>query len=380
MNSMIRVAFVSNAPPDSGMGKPAALLLDTLRTHYASSTVIDEYYLDAVGHVVRRNGDVILRLRPWGHVKPLAWLRLGRALHLDEYDLVHVTNQTLAFLVSSCRTPTVLTVWDLIELEHPQEPGGAIAARLLLRGLPRAAHLLTVSQETMRAIQRRYHIPADRISIILPAASPTFTFQPQLWDTVGGRAFLSLHRVDLARPRVLYVGSEHPRKNLPRLLEAFAGVRRMFPSVEFVKIGAAGTGPGRAAFVQAADRLTLWPNLRRIDRADDADLLHWYHAATVLAFPSHYEGFGLPPLEAMACGTPVVTSQSSSLPEVVGDAALLVDPNDVRAITDALLRVLGDQSLQSALRTKGIARAARFTWDRASRETHAIYERVLHAS
>jgi glycosyltransferase involved in cell wall biosynthesis len=246
----MRIAFVTNAPPDSGMGKPATLLLDALRAHAPPAEVIDEYRIDAAEHTVRRNGEVVVRLRPWGHAKPLAWLRLGRALKFDGYDLVHLTNQTLAFLVSACRAPTVVTVWDLIELENPQERGGALAARILTRGLPRATHLLTVSNETARALQRLCHIPGDRISVVPPAPSPAFMVQPGLWDTVGGQVFLATHHIDLGRPRVLYVGSEHPRKNLPRLLEALAHVRERVPTVEFVKIGGASSGPGRAAFVR----------------------------------------------------------------------------------------------------------------------------------
>ena len=105
--------------------------------------------------------------------------------------------------------------------------------------------------------------------------------------------------------------------------------------------------------------------------------MYWYHAATVLAFATLHEGFGLPPLEAMACGTPVVTSQRSSLPEVVGDAALLVDPDDIQAIADALLRVLQDAVLQSALRGQGLAQAKHFTKERTYRDTRAVYDRVL---
>lgn len=377
---MIRIAFVTNAPPDSGMGKPAAMLLKSLRAHQAPTEVFDEYRLDASEHTVRRNDAVVARLRPWGHAKPLAWLRLGRALRFDGYDLVHFTNQTLAFLVASCRAPTVLTVWDLIEREHPQELGGALAARVLFRGIPRATHLVTVSQETTCAIERLYRVPRDRITHVPPAPSPAFTYQPELWNTVGGRAFLAANHVDQTRSLVLYVGSEHPRKNLPRLLEALARVRTHIPTVEFVKIGGAGSRLGRTAFVRTADRFGLWPTIRRIDRADDVDLLYWYHAATVLAFPTLHEGFGLPPLEAMACGTPVVTSDRSSLPEVVGGSALLVNPNDVQAIADALLRVLPDQSLRSELRARGLLQAKHFTEERTYRDTRAVYQRVLNTS
>ncbi len=147
-----------------------------------------------------------------------------------------------------------------------------------------------------------------------------------------------------------------------------------------MKIGGAGLAAGRAAFVTAADRFGLWPVMRRIDEANDDELLYWYHAATVLAFPTLREGFGLPPLEAMACGTPVVTSNQSSLPEVVGDAALLVDPNDVDSIARGLTRVLTDDRLRSQLRAQGLARAAQFTWEHVAARTTEVYRRAQAAA
>lgn len=373
----MRVALVTNAPPDSGAGKPAHLLAEALRSPGAPARDVDLYTLEAGDHTVRRNGEIVARLRPLTTRKPLAWVRLGRRLPLAGYDLVHLTNQSLAFLVSHFSLPAVVTVWDLIELVDPQEPGGALVARYLYRGIPRAREVLAVSEATARAVTEIFAVPKARLTVVPPAASPTFAFQPDIWETAGGQAFLAAQRVDQRRPRILYVGSEHARKNLPRLLEAIARVRQTVPAVEFVKIGGAGVASGRAAFAATADRLSLWPVLRLVERAGDTDLRYWYHAATVLAFPTLHEGFGFPPLEAMACGTPVVTANRSSLPEVVGDAAILVDPQSVEEIAGALERVLGDAALRAALRQQGLARATRFTWAKTVVGTLAAYQRAL---
>ncbi len=374
---MMRVALITNAPPTSGAGKPAHQLVLALRSQSAATLEIDHFVLDPTESNVRRNGAVIIHIRRVTELKPLAWVRLARALapHLAAYDIVHLTNQTLGFLVPRLRT-TVLTVWDLIELLDPQERGGSLVARYLYRGIPKAHQVITVSRYTAGKVQERFRVPNDRLSIIPPAVSPLFRFIPALWETVGGKDFAFQQKLALDQPIVLYVGSEHRRKNLRRLLEAIAIVRQTLPRILFVKIGSAGSATGHAEFAATVSRLKLTRSVRVVTEAHDEELLYWYHAATLLAFPSLFEGFGLPPLEAMACGTPVVTSARTSLPEVVGDAAVTIDPESVESIVGGLLRVLTDGQLRSRLRQGGITRAAMFSWTDAARKTIAVYERV----
>lgn len=182
-----------------------------------------------------------------------------------------------------------------------------------------------------------------------------------------------LHRQGLVRPYVLAVGNLEPRKNLPGLLRAFA---RLAPEVphDLVLVGAEGwlTGEIHATL----DELRLGGRVRMTGFVEDADLPAWYGAADLFVYPSLYEGFGLPVLEAMACGAPVVTSNVSSLPEVAGDAALLVDPSDVDSIAEEMRRGLTDAALALDLRRRGQLRAADFTWDRTAEQTVAVYREV----
>ena len=178
----------------------------------------------------------------------------------------------------------------------------------------------------------------------------------------------------IVRPFVLYLGTLEPRKNLPALLRAFDAVAPDVPH-ELVLVGAEGwmTGP----------IFDTWRALRHQDRvrlagfAPAAALPAWYSAADLFAYPSRYEGFGLPPLEAMACGTPVITSNVSSLPEVVGDAALTVDPSDEVALSAAIRRVLTDPALSADLRERGLRRAATFSWARTAAATVAAYREAV---
>jgi glycosyltransferase involved in cell wall biosynthesis len=176
-------------------------------------------------------------------------------------------------------------------------------------------------------------------------------------------------------PYILYVGALESRKNLPRLLEAYARLRAWSPQWRLVIVGARKWK--FSPIFDTVQRLALEGHVTFTGYVADEHLPALFTGADLFAFPSLYEGFGLPVLEAMACGAPVVTSNTSSLPEVAGDAALLVDPYDVEQIAQAMWLVLSQPALAAQLRAKGLARAAQFTWERTARETIAVYERVL---
>ncbi len=185
----------------------------------------------------------------------------------------------------------------------------------------------------------------------------------------------------VAGPYLLFVGSEHPRKNLATLLRAFARLKRdrRWRRLRLVKVGAAGSGeaPFREATLLAVRQLGLSEDVVFTEDVAERDLPGYYCGAACLVLPSRAEGFGFPPLEAMACGCPVVVSTAGALPEMVGDAGLLVAPQDVSGLVQAMRAVLGDDELRRRLRERGLRRAQEFSWEHTARATRRVYETVL---
>lgn len=183
-----------------------------------------------------------------------------------------------------------------------------------------------------------------------------------------------LERYGIRRPYILYLGSSEPRKNLRRLVEAFAQLNAW--AQEWTLVIAGSQSWQTAPLMATIQHLKLEQRLQFPGAIADRDLPALYRGADLFVFPSLFEGFGLPVLEAMACATPVVTSTVSSLPEIVGDAGILVDPYDTSAIAAGMRRLLEDRGLAFELAARGVARARRFTWERTARETAAVYEEI----
>ncbi|MDI6815417.1 MAG: glycosyltransferase family 1 protein, partial [Dehalococcoidales bacterium] len=181
----------------------------------------------------------------------------------------------------------------------------------------------------------------------------------------------------LDKPYILYVGSERPRKNLGRIFEAFAKLKKEFPKLKLVKVGTPGRSEEyRRDTMKKLSSLGITKDIIFIDHMPELELAYYYSSALLLAYPSLYEGFGLPPLEAMACGCPVITSNTSSLPEVVGEAGIMVNPYDTNSLFQAMRRVLTDDKLRDDMVRKGLEQAKRFSWEKAAREMQAVYNKV----
>jgi glycosyltransferase involved in cell wall biosynthesis len=234
------------------------------------------------------------------------------------------------------------------------------------RAVAAARRVLCVSATTARDLRELLGVPPERIDVT-PLGTDLRPAPPAAVDVVR-------RRLGLDGPYLLGLGTVEPRKDLPTLVRAFAGVAAELPH-RLVLAGLGGWGAGALAAEVAAggvaDRILL-PGY--VPEADKAALLT---GADVFAYPSRYEGFGLPVLEAMACGTPVVTTTGGSLPEVAGDAALLVEPGDPDALAAALAKLAGDPSARQAAAARGLARAAAFTWARCAAETVAAYRLAL---
>ena len=271
--------------------------------------------------------------------------------------------------------PTVVTIHDLSFMRYPQAfpPMQRWYLHHQVRRSARAARrVIAISQATRQDLIQLFGVPAARIDVVYNGVDASFCPAP------AGEVEAFRRRQGLPQRYILHLGTLEPRKNLVRLVRAFAQVRAQDPGRPAVSLVLAG-GKGwdyDAIFAEVA-RLGLEQAVLFPGYVPDQELAWWYRAATVFVYPSLLEGFGLPVLEAMACGAPTVTSNLSSLPEVAGDAALLVDPTAEDALAAALLRLLGDQDLAGELRGRGLAQAARFSWRRTAQETAAVYRRAL---
>ncbi len=294
---------------------------------------------------------------------------LSLELLFHSLDLVH-SPDFIPPSYLSC--PSVITVHDLAFLLYPRflTRQSARYYGQIDGAARRSKRIIAVSQSTKRDIVRLLGVPEDKVSVIYEAAHPIF--RPL------DRALARQHVKDvygICDDFILFVSTLEPRKNLPTLLQAFKRLIDVHRTpVKLVVAGHQGwlTEPMN----EMVDKLHLENDVRFLGGVPNEELLHLYNAARVFALPSFYEGFGLPPLEAMACGTPVVVSNTSSLPEVVGDAGLLVDPNDAEAWSVALWRVLSDENLQLEMCQKGLRRTPLFSWERAARETLEVYRKA----
>jgi glycosyltransferase involved in cell wall biosynthesis len=231
-------------------------------------------------------------------------------------------------------------------------------------------HIVACSEYSRQDILRTYGIPETRVTTIHLAA-PEFIKR----ETDPGRLETVRKKYDLPEVFLLGVGSIQPRKNLERLIAAYAMLakRRDIPTLLLAGKRAWLSGDS----VDAPSKHGVTDRVIFTGFVPDEDLAPLYSAARIFVYPSFFEGFGLPPLEAMQCGTPVITGDRTSLPEVVGDAGIMVDPFDVSAIADAIERLLSDENLHSDLSRRGIERAKQFSWEKAARETLAVFENVM---
>jgi glycosyltransferase involved in cell wall biosynthesis len=297
-------------------------------------------------------------------------LHVPWVLRRERPDLFHAPHYVLPAGVH-CRS--VVTIHDCIHLMFPQYLPSKMAlayARAQMWAAARRSHcILTVSDASKRDILQLFNVPPEKIVVVYNAIDSHFWITPEQETVARVR-----ERYQLDHKFVLYVGNIKPHKNLVRLIEAFDELRR--GDLEDLKLLIIGDEISKLPGLRrAVHRHKLHKHVRFLGYLPDDQLAVLYRMASVFAFPSLYEGFGLPPLEAMASGTPVVTSNISSLPEVVGDAAVLVDPYDVGSIVDGLRRVLTDPVRAEEMRRKGLIRAREFSWERSVAKTLEVYRR-----
>jgi glycosyltransferase involved in cell wall biosynthesis len=300
----------------------------------------------------------------------LGQLQIGQAARQQQLALVHDPTATMPLALTGARR--VMSIYDVIPYIHPAT--STTLDRLIYRWwLPFAVRhvdqIITISEQSKADIVRYLRVAPEKIAVTYLAAHPRFRPVSSV-ETIA-----VLKRYGIRSPYLFYIGSTDARKNLPRLLEAFCRVYRLHPEYQLVLAGV-GEGSSSPLYPLIA-HLKLESAVRLPGYIPDRDLPALYGGARAFVFPSLYEGFGLPVLEALSCGTPVLTSNVSSLPEVTGTAALLVNPYDSMALANALHDLITDKQLTITLREAGLHRAAMFSWERVARTTAAIYQQVL---
>lgn len=308
------------------------------------------------------------QLLRWRHPIPRLLMDLRNPRDRWRADALHVQYVRPPW----CDVPVITTVHD-ISFEHfPHMFRKATVLRMrsmIPWSARRSAAVLTGSEYSRRDLIESYDLPPDKVHVTLYATSNLFTTLPT------AEARRRVGSLDVPGEYILYVGNLQPRKNLPRLLDAYRLLRERGWSVPLVIVGQ------RAWLADdvfdTVRRHSLGEHVKFTGYVSDEQLVGLYNLAHVMVYPSLFEGFGLPVLEALACGAPTVTSSTSSMPEVAGDAALLVDPTDVDEIANAIERLLADASLRDRLRAAGPRQAARFSWDRCAQQTESVYRAVL---
>lgn len=281
---------------------------------------------------------------------PFEWLA-------GETDLIHTSDWS----EPSARAPKVTTVHDLVFKKYPATLDPLIRAtqeRRFSRIAANQTQIIADSESTKADLLEYYHLDPDRISVVYPGVSPRYC--PESHTEIGRVKT----KYKLPDQYLLSLGAQEPRKNLARLIEAIEGL-----NLPLIIAGKYGWGVPNTPGVKGAHT----PGVFELGFVPESDLPGLYSGATVFAYPSLYEGFGFPVLEAMACGTPVVTSNTSSLPEVVGQAGVLVDPLDTASITAGIKQAL---SSRDKLATLGLVQAKQFTWDKTAKQVMEVYEKI----
>ncbi len=352
----------------SGVGYYTARLMETL-ANGAGSGIVDRIVVLSNREVPVPAGErvAVYARRRFGVRSVWMQFMLPSILREVRPDLVHFTNY-LAPVVG--RVPYVVSVHDMTLSLVPQYH--TLKKRILTSSLipfvaRNAARILAPSESTRRDILSVLRVDPARVAVIPYAAAPGF--RP---SSEGPGRLESAYGI--RGPYLLYVGTLEPRKNLPRVLQAFARVASSIPDHQLVIAG--DLGWSYEPVLAEARRPELAGRVVLAGYADEGDLPLLYTHATAFVYPSLYEGFGLPVVEAMACGAPVLTSSTSSLGEIAAGAAVLVDPEDERALAEGLVALATDEGLRADLRAKGLARAATYSWERTGRETAAVYQEV----
>jgi len=362
-------------PEISGVGRVTEKLIHNLGELGGDNTYIllfsDPGLMNQYGSRWSKYPNLKPVLLPWGIFSPGNQLKMPSFIRREGIDLFHSTNYMLPLFLR--KIAVISTIHDLIPIKFPHFTPRAkktrfnrLFRRLLIQCARRSDRVITVSHHTRDDLMRILGLPPEKIAVVYNGIDSKY--HPQNRNGHPG----SLP----SDPFILYVGRFDPYKNVVGLIRSFNRFCR--DRKDNPRLVLAGhLDPRYPEAIQIVEELGLQARVSFLDGATEEELIQLYSAARILILPSLYEGFGLPPLEAMACGTPVIASDRGSLPEVVGDAGLIIDPEGEDSIAGAIERLWESDTLRSELREKGLRRAKDFSWEKTARETLKVYEELM---
>lgn len=296
---------------------------------------------------------------------------LSNEMNLSDPDVFHYPNFNMPLYNHK---PSVVTIHDLVYYLVPQSCSQLRRwyARLFFPLVARGSmRIITGSEHTKGDIVNHLGVDPSKVTVIHHGVSPVYKPVADAWVIRQAKM-----RYGIDGDYILYVGTHHPRKNLKRLIEAFSNIKDK--GVRLVITGAIEAR--RRELYEIPQRLGIGERVVFTGQVREEDLTAIYSGATIFCIPSLYEGFGLTPLEAMACAAPVISSNRTSLPEVVGDAAMIFDPLDIEALVECMDRLLCDSALRALLKERGLVRAKQFRWERSAEQTMAVYRAAIAES
>ena len=285
-------------------------------------------------------------------------------------NIKHIISQELAYLLNSVNLENnIVTCYDLIPWVYDKDRSSLWKENM--KGLTKADRIITISKFSRDEIIKFLDYPEERIEIVYPAVDHSVYYANQ------DKSILKPFNIPNEQKVLLYVGSELPRQNVPVLINAFKQIKKRIPDIKLVKIGESQSYGARENILKLIRDLDLQDDILFVGYVPEEEMPLWYNAADLLIYPCSYAGFGLPPLEAMACGTPVITSDTTSLPEVVGDAGIMINPQDSELMAEKMFEVLTDNKLKDKMIINGLKRAKMYDWNESTKKTLEIYKMMI---
>jgi glycosyltransferase involved in cell wall biosynthesis len=368
-----KIAIITNQPISSGVGRYAFMIFEQLK-----SFNVDLYFINrkqCVLCVYNNYGNNIVYKFNKHAILDKIYNPLLKNLFLDyvlckkvpnNYDVYHLSNQNLsfcAFLIKNKKI--VITVHDIVYLSHPISSAQKIAGRFLYKGIKKSDFIITISNSAKKDLCSYYpELDEEKIEIIYHGIKNNF--RPLPYDDY--KYMYKKYDLDREAKYIMHIGGSSPRKNISFLLDSFKYLRENYKinDIKLLKINNI-----EKSLIENMDGC-----IKVIDFVEEDDLPKMYNLSNIVVLPSLYEGFGFPLIEAMACGIPVIGSNVSSIPEIIGNAGITIDPCNVKDFADAMYHLLNDQVLTSKLKIKGMERAKNFTWKSAALKHMEVYKRV----